>query len=76
MTTPKHSGIELYSPEEVHALVRCASSAQDCVAFLTAALTGTPRADAAGQLSAAYTGPSRADAPEVSDSPPDNVPSD
>jgi integrase len=40
LTTPKCSGIEFYSPEEVHALVRCASSAQDRVLFLTAALTG------------------------------------
>jgi integrase len=40
LTTPKRSGIEFYSPEEVHALVRCASSPQDRVLFLTAALTG------------------------------------
>lgn len=40
LTTPKRSGIEFYSPEEVHALVRSASSAQDRVLFLTAALTG------------------------------------
>ncbi len=40
LTTPKRSGIEFYSPEEVHALVRCASNAQDRVLFLTAALTG------------------------------------
>lgn len=40
LTTLKHSGIEFYSPEEVHALVRCASSVQDRVLFLTAALTG------------------------------------
>jgi integrase len=40
LTTPKRSGIEFYSPEEMHALVRCASSPQDRVLFLTAALTG------------------------------------
>lgn len=40
LTTPKRSGIEFYSPEEVHALMRCASSTQDRVLFLTAALTG------------------------------------
>jgi integrase len=40
LTAPKRSGIEFYSPEEVHALVRSASGTQDGVLFLTAALTG------------------------------------
>ncbi len=64
LTTPKRSGIEFYSPEEVHALVRCASSAQDRVLFLTVALTGL------GGVGATWTARLCADASSAPAMPP------
>jgi integrase len=40
LTVPKRTDIVFYSPEEIHALARAASSHQDAALFLTAALTG------------------------------------
>jgi integrase len=40
LTVPKRTDVVFYSPEEVHALARAASSEQDAALFLTAALTG------------------------------------
>jgi integrase len=40
LTVPKRTDVTFYSPEEVHALTRFASSEQDSAIFLTAALTG------------------------------------
>ena len=40
LAVPKRTRIDFYSPAEVHALVRAASSVQDGALYLTAALTG------------------------------------
>ena len=37
---PRYSDLEVFSPEEVHALVRAAATEQDAALFLTAAFTG------------------------------------
>jgi integrase len=39
------AGIEVFSPEEVHALVRAAASEQDAALYLTAAFTGLRRGE-------------------------------
>jgi len=41
----RSGGIEVFSPEEVHALVRAAESEQDAAIFLTAAFTGLRRGE-------------------------------
>jgi integrase len=40
LSVPKRTDLAFFSPEEVHALVRCAADEQDGALFLTAALTG------------------------------------
>lgn len=44
-TAPKRTDVQFYSPEEVHALARAASSEQDAALFLTAAMTGLRRGE-------------------------------
>lgn len=44
-TIPRSGDIDVFSPEEVQALVRAAASAQDAALFLTAALTGMRRGE-------------------------------
>jgi integrase len=41
----RSGGIEVFSPEEVHALVRAAASEQDAAVYLTAAFTGLRRGE-------------------------------
>jgi len=44
-TVPRSGDIDVFSPEEVQALVRAAASEQDAALFLTAALTGLRRGE-------------------------------
>ncbi len=39
-SVPRRTGLDVYSPEEVHALARAADNEQDAAVYLTAALTG------------------------------------
>ncbi len=41
----KEAGLQVFSPEEIHALVREAASEQDAALFLTAAFTGLRRGE-------------------------------
>lgn len=49
--------IEVFSPEEVHALVRAAAGEQDAALFLTAAFTGLRRGELLGCIGVMSTSP-------------------